>query len=406
MPTSNDASESSKRRGAWRFLRKRRPAHLMAALCLIGSCVAAVMLCMAYNASRTSVAVYYFTTRPALVWFAMIAPGMVIGFFGVRKRWWLVFVAFWAACLFGSDDLRQLFKLFPGGGRERFETSRMAFAHFLNKGRLTGDVLEVPLRVVSWNVAAGRFDGEAVVAKLEELDADLILTQEFFWGSESHVKPPLMLSPGLRNRFHVFNRQAIISRYPVKSVSRRGYLPEWRCAVYQVDITPDAPLFVVNCHLSALVLKTQILRGWSAKALRSAIANSRKELDGLKKIVEYYMSRGPVLVTGDFNLPPNYPDLQFLKGTHQDCFAANGYGWGKTAPNRYGKKRIPPQMRVDMIWAPRGATVHYCATVRGDGSDHDLVLAEIAVPVPVTAADGTDSESKKNTAGIDAGTGQ
>jgi len=363
--TSNDAGtaksagegESSRRRGAWRFLRQRRPAHMLAALFLIGSCAAAAMLYAAYNASRTSVAVYYLVTRPAMVWFAMTAPGLVIGFFGVRKRWWLVFLAFWAACLFGSDDLRQLFKLFPGGARERFETSRMAFAHFLNKGRLEGDVLEAPLRVVSWNVAEGRFGGEAVTAKLEALDADLILTQEFYWGSETEVEGPLLRSPSLRNRFHVFNRQAIISRFPVRSVSRRGYLPEWRCAVYQVDITPDAPLFVVNCHLSAPVLKTQVLRGWSVKALRSAIANSQRELEGLRKLVEYYMSRGPVLVAGDFNLPPGYPGLRFLKVTHQDCFAANGYGWGKTAPNRYRNARIPPQMRVDMIWAPRGAAL-------------------------------------------------
>ena len=392
--TTTREEQEGKQPGAWRFLRMRSLWCVMFALCLIGACVGAAGLCALYHASQVTWPVYFFVTRPPFLWFTMLAPGLALGFFGVRKRWFLVCLVFWCVCLFASDDLVQVFKFFPGGVRESFDAERMAFTHFLNKGKLTGDVLQVPLRVVSWNVAAGTFDGKGVVLALDNQDADLIFMQEFYWGAETHILYRLKHTPRLQGMFKGLGMETVFSRYPLTQVSLLGHLPARRCNVIRVDIRPDTSFFIVNVHLSEHFLKTRILRGWTTDGLRQKTENTRKEFDGLQKIIEHYSAQGPVIVAGDFNLPAMYPDLQFLKATHVDCFAENGYGWGKTALNKFSGDRIPPQMRVDMIWAPRNAVVQYCAAVRADASDHDLVLAEITLPVPVQAGQSGEQQAE------------
>ena len=373
--------QALKQAGEWRFLRRRSVPCALSALCLLGACAGAVWLCVLYHASRVTLPVYYFTTRPAFVWFAFLAPGLALGVFGVRRRWLLLCVLLWCGCLVASEDVRQLCKLFPEGARERFATERMAFAHFLSKGKLEGDVLRVPLRVVSWNVAAGKMGGEGVVRALDDMDADVILMQEFVWGAETLVGGPLKHAPRLRGFSQKMGRQAVLSRYPLAEISRLRQEEEWRCSVVRVEVTPEAPLFIVNVHLSAPFLRTQILLGWTPEGLRGEMENTRRELDGIEEIVAHYSRLGPVIVAGDFNLPPTYPGLQFLRKTHKDCFAVNGYGWGKTAKTRLRNRHVPAQMRVDMIWVPGGAKVHYAASVCGDASDHNMVLAEITLPV-------------------------
>ena len=83
----------------------------------------------------------------------------------------------------------------------------------------------------------------------------------------------------------------------------------------------------------------------------------------------------PVLIAGDFNLPPCYADLRRTMAGFQDTFARRGSGWGKTVPAKL------PLMRIDMVYAPAQATVYHARALPTRFSDHRPVVVELEVPL-------------------------
>ncbi len=131
----------------------------------------------------------------------------------------------------------------------------------------------------------------------------------------------------------------------------------------------------LNVHLTPLRLVAQVLRGWTREDLRKDVAHTRQELATLGDALELLGADGAVVLAGDFNLPPYYPDLLRATADYQDCCVANGFGWGKTGPADF------PAVRIDMIFVPEDAKVHYAGAVRTIYSDHSMTLAEVTIPV-------------------------
>jgi len=339
----------------------------------VGALIGVVVLVALYRWPRVNLAVYYFTVRPAFVWFGMLAPLVLVGVLALRPRWFLCGCAIWMVAFVATEEVAPCLKLFPGRARAAFSSARMGFMSYMDSGGPKAEVLSVPLRVISWNVLEGRKGARGAVEQLAALDPDIVLMQEFGPGRQERMVDAIAASTHFKG-YHVHgDRTAILSRFPVTRL-QNGPLPGGRGSVWRVEIASGVSLICASVHLSPPELKTQLVRGWSRQGVRDAIALKRRELAQLRGALDLYRLQGPIILAGDFNVPPRYADLRGAVAGLKDCFRANGYGWGKTAPARL------PAVRADMIFVPPEARVHYAAAIPTPYSDHYMSLAEVAVP--------------------------
>ena len=384
----------------WSFLRKRRWWCYISAVPLLLACLGAFFLWAVFAWPRVNWFTYFFIVRPPLIWFGALIPGLIIGAVGVRRRWLIAGCALWLVAFAGPEEILPWFRLSSAGARQDFADAHFAYSAFMEDADRVPDELDLPIRIVTWNVAAGRFAGDDAVSRLAEHEPDLALLQEYRWGSKSRIAEPLTESKAFRGYHHHEAPQALFSRWPVK-VLPSPYLSPYNCRIYRVQVTPKHALILINVHLSRPVLKTQLLKGWTPESLRREIAHTQSELDALERTVDEYQDDGTVIIAGDFNLPPTYPPLRALRERHLDCFAERGFGWGKTAPTLWRGRRILPMMRVDMIWAPSGSQVYYCRACCNSASDHAMVVAEVSVRIRLQA-DSVQTDKKTADTPLDA----
>jgi endonuclease/exonuclease/phosphatase (EEP) superfamily protein YafD len=255
----------------------------------------------------------------------------------------------------------------------------MAYLSFSSARGNEIEVLDVPLRIVTWNVRSGTLGAAQAVAQLAELRPDVALLEEFVWGDHSGMLDAFRASPYFRG-YQVTgptahpNGIAIVSRFPI--TEPKGVLLPWNSAVWQVHFAPDRRITCVALHLSAPELKTQVLRVWTWKGLRKALESRRRELETVREMAGLQVDGSPLLMVGDFNVPSNYPDLSIATAGMKDAFATKGFGWGKTAPANFRA------VRPDMIFVPPDATVFDAFAMPTDNSDHCPVVAEISIRVP------------------------
>jgi endonuclease/exonuclease/phosphatase (EEP) superfamily protein YafD len=357
-----------------RLLRRRTWFCGACAAVFIAGCAAVVALVVLYHWPRASVPVYYFTVRPAFVWFGMVAPAFAVGLLGVRWQWVALGVLLWCAGLLATEEWVACLR--PPSPEAREEFSRAHTAFLASPADHAG---AAPLRIVSWNVLGGRRGAKAVVEQMAALEPDLVLMQE---ASETRMAEFIRSSPYFSSFHYRDSSTAVLSRFPVEPVAED--LPRWRGAAYRVTIGPGRTFVCVNVHVRRADLKTQLVRGLSLSALAKAVRQTRAELEGIRSTVARYVDSESVIVAGDFNLPPHYAGLRRALSPLRDCFARAGSGWGRTAPARM------PLVRIDMLFAPPDARIFYCAALDAQHSDHLPLVAEIALPL-------TDQEPESNT---------
>jgi endonuclease/exonuclease/phosphatase (EEP) superfamily protein YafD len=350
------------------------------AVSFCGACLGVLALLIMFHAPAVNAPIYYFTTRPAFVWFGMLLPFLLVGAPALRRRWFVLGCAFWVLGLFACEDALAWVRPFHESARTKFDASRMAYLSF---SKAHGDevaVLDVPLRIVSWNVDAGKQGAAQAVAQLAALQPDIALLEELEWGEHSSMLDAFRASKYFQG-YHLthptahLNSIAIVSRFPVSEAKGTDLLP-WNSAVWQVHFAPDRRITCVVLHLSAPDLKTQLLRGWTWRGLRNALDARRSQLETVRELVGLQVDRSPVLIAGDFNVPSHYPDLTIVTAGMKDAFGAKGFGWGKTAPAKFRA------VRPDMIFVPSDATVFDAFAAPTRNSDHCPVIAEISIPVP------------------------
>ena len=354
------------------LLRKRAWLCGLLGLSFAFACLGVVTLVLLYHWPRANVPVYYFTIRPAFVWFGMLAPFLVVGIFGVRLHWFLCGCVLFATGFLACEEALQVLKPFRQRVREEFVTAKMAFASYMDHSNPKTARLNVPLRIITWNVAGGRFGAEKAIEQIADLEPDIVFFQESWGGAD--LKTAKSLHKQFRH-FHIDGgRTFILSRFPIARLPS-GPLAGNRGSVWKLEITPGMQIICVNVHLSPQDLRTQVIRGFTWAGLEKAIRRIQRELQDMRGYLDLYSGAAPVVLAGDFNLPPYYPDLRQATASLKDCFAENGYGWGRTAPARL------PALRVDMIFVPEDTKVYYASSVPTRHSDHHMTLAEVSIPV-------------------------
>src|SRR5262249_28977217 len=81
--------------------------------------------------------------------------------------------------------------------------------------------------------------------------------------------------------------------------------------------------------------------------------------------------RGPLLLVGDFNTPPESAIFREVWGGYTDAFTAAGWGWGYTF---YGGRTSG---RVDHVLAGPAWRCRRCRVAPDLGSPHRPVLADL-----------------------------
>jgi endonuclease/exonuclease/phosphatase family metal-dependent hydrolase len=348
--------------------------HILSGVAFLAGCVGALGLAVLYRWPHVSVPVYYFTVRPAFVWFCALTPLLGLGAFGVRFRWLALGGLLWVLCLCATEEVLQVVRPFQQRSADRFSTDRMAFLSFLEAAGVPGGRVLMPLRLVTWNMHGGADGAEAAVGQLAAMDPDIAIIQEF---GHAHGRPVLRAiseAEAFKGYAVEGDKLALLSRFPIERLRIEGF-PESVGSVWRVHVASELSVLTVNCHLSPLAIKSQILRGWSWSGLDEAIREKQSELRVLRTVLDRYARTETLILGGDFNLPPCYADLRKTVRGLKDCFADAGYGWGKTGPPRL------PALRVDQIYVPEEAYVYRCAAVRTRFSDHFPVMAEVAVPL-------------------------
>jgi endonuclease/exonuclease/phosphatase family metal-dependent hydrolase len=339
-------------------------------------------------------ALSFLTTTIAIAYPAtLLAAALLLRFVG--ESWWVTLVGlylprwgfalplpFVAFALLAWGSRRLLLLLVPAIGLLLFPLMGLE----INAARALGAGGE--LRVVSYNVAMGRFGLDEVLRQIDEFAPNIVLLQE---ANGRHAKP---LAAHYEQDWHVHTHDQffLASRFPIKDV----YLPpkldlppvprSARFARYTLE-TPVGEVDVFNVHpisprdgldelrgqgLSYELRSGRLLRT-SANAIGHIEPNTRLRARQVAEIgAQVAGSERPVIVAGDTNLP----GLSRLLATHllnglEDGFSAAGRGLGYTFPAKH------PWMRIDRIMASDRLRFVTFETGRGLGSDHLCVFAAL-----------------------------
>ncbi len=133
--------------------------------------------------------------------------------------------------------------------------------------------------------------------------------------------------------------------------------------------TPAGPVLVVSVHLLNPGAGAQLGR-W------------RDQLYALGDLVAG--SPIPMVLAGDFNATLDHPALRgLLRAGLRDAFCVAGRALGATWPR--WSAPMAPVMRLDHLLVTSEVAVTGFRTLVSAGSDHDRVVADLAVPHTVTA---------------------
>lgn len=279
------------------------------------------------------------------------------------------------------------------------------------------------VRVMTYNVHHGEaMDGEVDLASIAEVirssDADIVGLQEVdrHWSDRSAFADQLAaladqlaalaemldmhavwgpiynLPSAHRGRPNREYGLAILSRFPVVAGENfelirlpsigtdpvRTVLPGFPMATLDLD---GIHLHVYNVHLD----------------YRSDPALRRLQADEVTARVE--QTSGPKVLIGDFNAPPDGPELTSIRERLGDAWDIAGRGDGYTFP------ADAPNRRIDHIYVADGIEVVSVDVPETVASDHRPVVAELVVSVPEEASDparrGEDSRTGEAGRGAD-----
>lgn len=353
-----------RRNGKWAIA-----AAFLFAIGLVGAC----LLVLIYHSPFLNILVHYFVTRPGFIWFGMLFPLLIPAFAYMRVRWLLAGCALWLVALCACDDGYKVIK--PGVEEHRltFQSARDAHWTIKHSDRIFDPAtMEIPLRVLTWNVRNGTLGARELIVEIAAQKADIVVMQEFAWGSDETMLRAVREAPELAEwSLQPDFKFALLSRFPLKKV-KSDFLPAYNHSVWDVEVLPSREFRFIIVHLPPQDLKTQLVRGWTFKGLMGAVLQNRNTLNALQQAV--LAAPGQLVVAGDFNLSRYYPHLGEAMPGLKDAFSEEGFGWGKTAPAKL------PAMRIDMIYVPEDADVMACLAVPTRHSDHFGAMAEFMLP--------------------------
>jgi vancomycin resistance protein VanJ len=231
------------------------------------------------------------------------------------------------------------------------------------------------LRVLTCNVHYQELDADALAALLADSEPDIVVLQEW----RDRYRSRVFAGKGWHIR--TVGELCLASRYPIGAVEalpHASFEGGMRGAVARFELeTPVGHVQIVNVHLDSPHHGLEAIlasRGRDASRLR---ANSARRRTQSREILRWLQTRsGPLLLAGDFNMPPDSTIYRECWSRFTDAFAEKGLGFGWTFFSRWGA------LRIDHILAGSGWHCRRCWVGPNVGSAHRPVLAELAWPGP------------------------
>jgi endonuclease/exonuclease/phosphatase (EEP) superfamily protein YafD len=238
--------------------------------------------------------------------------------------------------------------------------------------RLFSDQGRTDLRVMTYNIGGGEIDPAGLAPLLEETGADVALFQECQAIVEK-ARPSLE-----QHGFHVDAQygSCIASRFPIGKIDVRDPRDVWRMngsgviTRYEIAV-PGIPLNVVNVHLETVRDGlTAVMRRAPWKGAARLEENIRQR-DFESSLGRAWTERatGPLVITGDFNMPFESAIYQRYWSSFTNAFSAAGLGFGHTKETRWHGIRID-HVLLGPGWECVGAHVG-----RHLGGDHRPMIA-------------------------------
>jgi endonuclease/exonuclease/phosphatase (EEP) superfamily protein YafD len=246
------------------------------------------------------------------------------------------------------------------------------------------------IRVFSCNIHLGTFGKERVVARIKELNPDVVLLQEAEGDSLEYFRARLPgYSVQASTQFLLGTRFPVRSQYEPPQIRASGVLRSPRFIGYTLE-TPLGIIDLLHVHpispregfhaVRGMGLRQEIKSGRIFKTAWAGAVMANAELRRLQiaaVVRQAEQSRGPVIVAGDTNLPEQSFILGHHLGGYADGFAEVGNGFGYTFP---ADKR--PWMRIDRILASRNLEFVDFFTQEERASDHLCIAADLTRSAP------------------------
>jgi vancomycin resistance protein VanJ len=227
-----------------------------------------------------------------------------------------------------------------------------------------------PLRVMTLNMHYSKVDPKTLEELIATHELDVVAIQEW----QDSDRSALHTAPGWH--IHSTLRLFLASRHPIRRATELGHdsMGEHASAThYELD-TPAGPVHVFSLHTATNRQGISDTIHENRKGPAEVQANSaRRREQSVYLAGQAATCRGPVVVLGDFNTPPESPIFQQVWVGYTDAFSAAGWGWGYTF---YGSHTA---VRIDHVLAGAGWRVNRCRVGPDVGSPHRPVIAELTL---------------------------
>jgi endonuclease/exonuclease/phosphatase (EEP) superfamily protein YafD len=231
------------------------------------------------------------------------------------------------------------------------------------------------VRIMTLNRGMEPLDVDRVIDLIERERIDLICFQEVDHRMNRRLEAHLADRGWHRDRRgYVASRYPIIAEMPPLADDWRSN-HRWAVIVSRVRVrTPGGAEFgVVSVHMPTFRFGFYRFLEQDLSGLNQHVAwwdrQAGRMLDALAEMGDI-----PILVGGDFNVPPDQASMAALGSWFRFAFEDAGWGYGYTRPARF------PWFRIDHILASREWVFTRCWVGPDVGSDHLPLIAEAVLP--------------------------
>lgn len=197
---------------------------------------------------------------------------------------------------------------------------------------------------------------EVIFKGLEDYDPDLVCFQEVFnsqWAKELKERAgfPYLFFPAEPSGLMVLSQFPILKDGCLTMKTQSPTEDYKRYALFIEIEAQNSRLAVFNTHLSWRLDEGKI---------------REKQVEELLNFIDENTDRHEILVTGDFNAPPETPELELMRtqGSFRDVYAllhegqgSQRYTWDNENPYAREPRVLMPDRRIDYIFSRNSSTL-------------------------------------------------
>jgi endonuclease/exonuclease/phosphatase (EEP) superfamily protein YafD len=235
------------------------------------------------------------------------------------------------------------------------------------RAMLAGKPDGVPLRVVTYNIQ----DDSASLASMRALKPDVICAQESDALEDPHLGGQSLISGYAAV---TDDELTVISRYPIRSHRVVRFPRSQHMLSEAVLDVGGVPVTVINIHIWTLDIQGRF-PNYADLSLKDRVTRfSTDRWEAVEKLLALAgEASGPVIVCGDFNLPPRGALYNALRARLDDAFAVAGWGLGFTY------RADVPMLRIDYVWTTDRLRATQSFVLDDRVSDHRALVADLVL---------------------------